>query len=172
MRLWVNDLMQNQIDDSRKRLDAHAKNQMKGEERRRMDSGHGKATREGGADHHNEYPRPGGNQNRSRGNEQTRGGDERRHDTKGNDRRTPGADYKDQNKRREQERSIQQQSKSGQKSASMMSAASLMGASKVVSRPKNDSKEASNRKPSARDKKQAFKDKAALRLTQKQFNLE
>jgi len=25
MRLWVNDLMQNQIDDSKKKLDSHAK---------------------------------------------------------------------------------------------------------------------------------------------------
>ncbi len=135
-----------------------------------MDSGHGKATREGGADHHNEYPRPGGNQNRSRGNEQTRGGDERRQDTKGNDRRTPGADYKDQNRRREQERSIQQQSRSGQKSASMMSAANFMGASKVVSRPKDDGKQESNHRSSGRDKKRGYREGDQGKA--KQFNVE
>ena len=59
MRLWINELMQNQIDESQRRLDQHARHQVEGP----GGSGGGRTLKGDLIDDHDEYP---GSGNRSR----------------------------------------------------------------------------------------------------------
>ena len=121
MRLWVNDLMQNQIDDSKKKLESHSKHQSDIATKKRQDTESGQRHGTIISDMHREYPTSKRNNNSHEG---AGGG----HIKTG--RPTPngsGVNYKDSANRRDKSRQIQEESKGGAQS----NASNLMGSTKL-----------------------------------------